>query len=163
MSGRGPARRRPALGLLLAAVFAAAVAASALPALAPAVATIFAAFDHAPESGPQALARMSGGEYAAAIEAIARRLPPDATYGLIDAVHLREGGGYWVRHDLAPRRAVYLGSLAEVAERPEGARELLARGLPLIVAHGSPGAPELWGADDLERWLAAPRAEPGAR
>lgn len=159
MTGSAPLRRRSVLGLLLAAAFVAAIAASTLPAIAPAVATLFVAFDHAAESGPQALARMSGEEYAAAIAEIARRLPPDATYALADAVHLREGGGYWVRHDLAPRRPVYLGSLAEVAAQPDRARELLATGLPLVVAHGSPGPPELWGSAELERWLASPLAE----
>lgn len=50
-------------------------------------------------------------EYLAAIDAIARQVPPQAEYGLLD-VQLRESGGaYWVAYDLAPRRPVFLGRL----------------------------------------------------
>ncbi len=149
-----PARWRAGAGLLLATLFAAALGTSAIPQLAPAVTRILLAFDHGSENARQALARMSGAEYADAIGAITRQLPPDAPYGLIDAVDVREGGGYWVRHDLAPRRPVYLGSLTAVAADPERARAIVARGEYLVVAHGSPVPPELWAAADLERWLA---------
>src|SRR5689334_4918598 len=52
-----------------------------------------------------------GPEYVRAIEEIRRTIPRDGAYILISAVSEAEGAMYWVKFDLAPRRAVYLGEI----------------------------------------------------
>ena len=55
--------------------------------------------------------RAYGSEYIRAIEEIRRTIPEDGAYILISGVSEAEGAPYWVKYDLAPRRAVYLGEL----------------------------------------------------
>ncbi|MEA2562671.1 MAG: hypothetical protein QOH06_4175 [Acidobacteriota bacterium] len=55
--------------------------------------------------------RAYGPDYIQAIEKIRRTIPRDGAYILISGVSEAEGAPYWVKYDLAPRRAVYLGEL----------------------------------------------------
>jgi hypothetical protein len=54
--------------------------------------------------------------YAFAIERIRRTIPRDGEYLLVNGGTVREGGPLWVRFELAPRRARFLGRMAELPE-----------------------------------------------
>lgn len=67
--------------------------------------------------------RMKGAAYFDAIEAIRRLLPRQAAYGLV-AGGREMGEDNWVRYDLAPRRAVYLGELRSLPGPSRMARRI---------------------------------------
>jgi len=52
-----------------------------------------------------------GPVYTHEIEKIRRTIPRDGAYILINGDPGEQGGPFWVKFDLAPRRAVYLGEL----------------------------------------------------
>jgi hypothetical protein len=56
-------------------------------------------------------ARCYGPVYTHEIETIRRTIPRDGAYLLINGDPGEHGGPFWVKFDLAPRRAVYLGDL----------------------------------------------------
>jgi len=58
--------------------------------------------------------RAYGPEYTRAIAEIRRTIPEDGAYILISGSPEAEGAPYWVKYDLAPRRAVYLGELGSL-------------------------------------------------
>lgn len=145
-----------AVGSFVVGLLVAAVAASAVSALAPAIGRWVESVRHADESPHETLVRQRGEAYATALRLARQRIPASAVYGLIDAVDLHEGGGYWVRHDLAPRRPIYLGTVADVLERPGSARLLVQQGSLLVVAHAAPEPLEVWGGADLEHALSRP-------
>ncbi len=63
------------------------------------------------ESTAAACARLFGTPYCQAIDQLRRALPVDRPYLLVAGDSPGTGAIYWVRYDLAPRRAVYLGQL----------------------------------------------------
>ena len=63
------------------------------------------------ESPAEERSHAYGSAYVRAIEEIRRTIPEDGAYILISGGPEAEGGPYWVKYDLAPRRAVYLGEL----------------------------------------------------
>jgi hypothetical protein len=77
------------------------------------------------EDSAGALRRVQGDAFMDAIERIRWVLPLDGEYLLVNGAAEWQGGPYWVRFYLAPRRARYLGLLAELA-----ARDRLAESLP---------------------------------
>ena len=79
--------------------------------------------------------RMTGEAYSDGIVRLRRILPRDVSYGLVTTGPEVEGVGNWVRFDLAPRRAVFLGTLRSL---PGPAR--MARG-----ARGGQGGRGWWG------------------
>jgi hypothetical protein len=88
--------------------------------------------------------RNFGPGYAEAIERIRRKIPPDGAYLLINThKDFEEGGPLWVKFDLAPRRAVYLGKLDQL-----GSADRLRRRTPraarwVVLAHGPYDPPVL--------------------
>ncbi len=64
-----------------------------------------------------ARARIYGPAYVQAIEQIRGAIDPDEPYLLVEAGGPGSGGVYWVRYDLAPRRAILLGRLDEITPR----------------------------------------------
>lgn len=156
--GAAPAPGWSGLGIVVISLFATAFGFSVVRVLTPSVTNWIESFLHASESPSQALERVRGKEYAAAIGTISLRIPSRDRYGLADAVDLRDGGAFWVRYDLAPRRPLYLGSLEEVRRRPDLARELVAEGLWIVVAQPDSEPPELWTSADLESWLTGANA-----
>jgi len=76
--------------------------------------------------------RVLGEPCAAAIERIRRAVPRDGEYLLVDGAPPWEGGTYWVRFELAPRRARFLGPWSELASRrrrpPDGSLVVIAFG-----------------------------------
>ncbi len=82
-----------------------------------------AAFERAGKDRRTVESRMKGEAYFEAIEAIRRLLPRQAAYGLI-AGGRETGEDHWVRYDLAPRRAVYLGKLRSLPGPARMARRI---------------------------------------
>ena len=88
--------------------------------------------------------RNFGPGYAEAIEQIRRTIPPDGAYLLINTHRdFEEGGPLWVKFDLAPRRAIYLGKLDKL-----GSAERLRKRIPraarwVVLAHGPYDPPVL--------------------
>jgi hypothetical protein len=60
--------------------------------------------------------RVMGDGWVETIAALRRAIPRDGEYFLVDGGGLRSGGAYFVRYDLAPRRARYLGPLADLRD-----------------------------------------------
>jgi hypothetical protein len=95
-----------------------------------------------------------GISYVRAIERLRRAIPRDGEYLLVRGKTEGEGGGsYWVRFELAPRRARFLGGWSEL---PDG--ETLRRRLPpgprwVIIAFSEPRAPVLMEREDFLRAL----------
>jgi len=80
-------------------------------------------------------------EYAEGIEAIRRAIPRDGAYILVNGTPEDLGGPLWVKYDLAPRRAVFLGDLGSL-----GSIDRLRRRMPraarwVVIAYGSYGRP----------------------
>jgi hypothetical protein len=69
------------------------------------------------EGSAGAWRRVHGEDYVAAIERIRRTIPRDGEYLIVNGAAEWQGGPYWVRFDLAPRRARYLGLLSEMTGR----------------------------------------------
>jgi hypothetical protein len=126
----------------------------ALPgALRRAAAWTWAAVERAGEEPGAVERRMTGEAYFDGVARLRRILPRDAPYGLVTAGPEVEGVGNWVRFDLAPRRAVFLGSLRSL---PGPAR--MARRIPpdlgYVVVAGRPGeAPLVFEREGFLRWL----------
>ena len=70
------------------------------------------------EDAAGARRRVQGAAYMDAIEQIRRTIPRDGEYLLVDAGEERQGSPYWVRFDLAPRRARFLGRLRDLPGLP---------------------------------------------
>ena len=140
---RSTARRAiPAAGLLAIAAFLA----WRVPVGLLASVARFVEAGRAVHDGPgEALARQRGPEYAAAVAGIRERLPVDATYVLVS---VPGGADMIVRFDLAPRRAVFGGSLRELgaALASGGGRDLPAW---TVLADLEPPGPRLVATRDL--------------
>jgi hypothetical protein len=114
------------------------------------------ALDAVPHLGEDPLAarrRVFGAAWVDAIEEIRRRVPEDAAYALIDAQPVEQGALYWVRFDLAPRRALFLGRQRNLP----GLRRLQSR-IPagvrwVVVTTGSEAPPRLLTRQELLREL----------
>lgn len=61
------------------------------------------------ETPEAARLRVLGPKAAEAYARLRREIPEDGSYLLIDGARLRDGAPYWVRFQLAPRRALFLG------------------------------------------------------
>jgi len=59
--------------------------------------------------------RTLGAAAADALDSIRRTIPPGGDYLLLDGGEEWQGSTYWVRFELAPRRARYVGRLSEMS------------------------------------------------
>jgi hypothetical protein len=126
-------------------------------AVAGAAARLREAAHHRGEDPAAARGRVFGAAYVAAIEEIRRAVPPDGVYLLVDAQESEEGGLFWVRFDLAPRRALLLGHRDELTS-PVELRRRRQRGAQLaVIVHSGGQPPELLHRSALWRRLAAGR------
>lgn len=96
------------------------------------------------ESLAEARRRVFGESYTNAIDEIRRTLPADEGYLLVEGGSGMLGGTYWVRYDLAPRRAVYLGRLSELTSAMQVRRRLTANLRHVVVAFASGKPPRLY-------------------
>lgn len=104
---------------------------------------------------PEAMRRrVLGPRWVDSVDRIRRAVPENGTYLLVNGGLEWEGGPYWVRFDLAPRRAIYLGQLAEL---PDGdtVRRSLPRNAPdlVVIAFREPFPPILRKREDFLREL----------
>ena len=97
------------------------------------------------ESGAtvEARSRIFGIPYTRAVDAIRKQIPGDAPFALVEAGDEGLGGTLWLRYDLAPRKAIDLGSLETLAAQPEEIRRLPAEVRWIVVSHGDRAAAEL--------------------
>jgi hypothetical protein len=92
---------------------------------------------HRKETPFQRRERTYGSGYAKAIEQIRRTIPPDGAYLLINGhPDFEEGGPLWVKFDLAPRRAVYLGKLHDLGNADRLRRRTPRAARWVVIAHG---------------------------
>lgn len=95
---------------------------------------IYWAFAYAGETPLEERSRAWDPHYAQAIEEIRRTIPRHGVYALVDADRTEEGSVLWVRFDLAPRRAVYLGFLHELRNAKTVRTRLIREARWVIVA-----------------------------
>ena len=115
--------------------------ASSLPSNLARAASRLSAASSALDEDPELVRRRRyGAEYVEAIDRIRRALPRDAAYFLVDGEAEIEGGALWVRLDLAPRKAFFLGRQRELASAPERLHRLPPRPKLVVVAF-RPGTP----------------------
>jgi len=105
------------------------------------------------EDSAGAWRRIQGDAYVDAIERIRRTLPRDGEYLLVNGAAEWQGGPYWVRFDLAPRRARYLGPLRELAVRGRPAASLPAGPRWVVIAFPDREPPLLVERQDFLRRL----------
>ena len=128
-SGRGEARRSATFAL---ALFGLLLAVSLAWSTGRSARRIYWAFAYEGETPLEERSRHFGPEYVQAIEEIRRTIPPHGVYALVDADATEEGSVLWVRFDLAPRRATYLGFLHDL-QAPRTVRQRLIREARWIV------------------------------
>ena len=82
------------------------------------------------ENARGAHVRRLGAAAADALDSIRRAIPPGGDYLLLDGGEEWQGATYWVRFELAPRRARYVGRLNEMSGQtgpPTELRQTLSR------------------------------------
>lgn len=87
--------------------------------------------------------RTYGPDYARAIEEIRRTIPRDGAYLLVNGDPREEGGPLWVKFDLAPRRAVFLGKLNELDDIERVRKRIPRAARWVVIAYGPYRRPEL--------------------
>ena len=115
---------------------------------------IWRAAIHAGETPLEERSRLFNPEYAEAIEEIRRTIPPHGVYALVDADPAEEGSVFWVRFDLAPRRAAYLGFLPDLRS-PRVVRERLIREARWVIVASVRRPPVLYERRDFLQRLRA--------
>ena len=73
----------------------------------------------AAETPEAARRRVLGPEVAAAYDRLRSAIPSDGAYLLVDGGTLGQGSPYWVRYQLAPRKAVLAGDLGHLPSAEE--------------------------------------------
>ena len=113
---------------------------------------IYRAFTHAGETPVEERSRIFDPHYVQTIEEIRRRIPLHGVYALVDADPVEQGSAFWVRFDLAPRRAVYLGFLHEL-ESPRTVRARMIREARWVIVTSLHRLPVLYERHDFLRGL----------
>ena len=107
------------------------------------------------ESSAAALRRIEGSAYVEAVARIGRAIPEDGAYFLVDAGPEGRGAPFWVRFDLAPRKALFLGRLDERTGRAAlAARLAAAPDLAVVVAPRDREPPSLFDRESFLREVA---------
>jgi hypothetical protein len=95
------------------------------------------------ESRAAARLRVHGEAYTRGIDEIRRQLPLDQAYLLVEAGEQPHGGAYWVRYDLAPRRAIFLGREDELTDPSRVRKRLTANLRQVVISYGPKLPPRL--------------------
>jgi hypothetical protein len=140
------------LRALVLALFAASLLAALVPAAKQSWVRIALAASHLGEDSRQARRRTLGAPWVAAEEKIARAIPADGDYLMVDGGGERQGATLFLRYQLAPRRARFASRLSEVIDPKRWVSSLPAGPRWVVVAYrGRP--PVLVDRADLPRWL----------
>ena len=94
-----------------------------------------------------------GASYVEAIERIRRIIPRGGEYLLVRGGTEWEGGAFWVRYELAPRRARFLGVWGELAAERSQRRKLPPGPRWVVVAFSEPRPPVLMRREEFLRAL----------
>jgi hypothetical protein len=113
------------------------------------------------ESAFQERSRTFGPAYTDAIEALRRTIPRDGAYLLFNGDAQEEGGPIWVRFDLAPRRAIFLGRLRDAGSAPRIKRRAPRNARWVVIAYGPYRPPVLLERHEFLQRL--PAREPAPR
>lgn len=105
------------------------------------------------ESAREKRVRAFGPGYVDAIETIRRTLPRDAAYVLINGDPEDEGGPLWVKFDLAPRRAVFLGRLRDDEDGSRLRKRMPRAARWVVIAYGEDRPPLLLERHEFVRRL----------
>ncbi|HYN23355.1 MAG TPA: hypothetical protein VE078_20535 [Thermoanaerobaculia bacterium] len=105
------------------------------------------------ESPREERSRSFGPDYVSAIETIRRTVPRDGAYVLINGDPKDDGGPLWVKFDLAPRRAVYLGRLREGDDGSRLRKRMPRAARWVVIAYGGYRPPLLLERHELVRRL----------
>lgn len=84
----------------------------------------------------QERARCYSSAYTEEIENIRRTIPRDGAYILINGDAEEQGGPLWVKFDLAPRRAVYLGQLDKLQSAERLKKRIPRAARWVVIAYG---------------------------
>jgi hypothetical protein len=142
--------RRPTAAAVVVAFCAAGLTASLGWTVAKSARRIQKAVLYAGESAVAERSREFGPEYTQRIEEIRRVIPRDGVYALVDGDPAELGGQLWVRFDLAPRRAVFLGQRGHLP-LPGEIRRRLPPGVRWVVVGYAESPPQI---TELPRFLA---------
>ena len=134
MSPRPPMRLRRRSATFALALFGLLLAVSLFWETGRSVRRIWWAFAYAGETPLEERTRMFDPRYVQAIEEIRRKIPRHGVYALVDADPVEEGSVLWVRFDLAPRRATYLGFLHDLRDSRTVRQRLIREARWVIVA-----------------------------
>ncbi len=135
---------RPWLPLLALAAFAVHLAVSVPVTLARSARAARRMVDTRGETPSESRARTFGPGYVKAIEEIRRAIPLDGAYLLINGhPGEEEGGPLWVKFDLAPRRAVYLGNLRDLGNVDRLRRRMPRAARWVVIVYGDYATPTL--------------------
>jgi hypothetical protein len=108
------------------------------------------------ENARRARVRLLGAATVAALDSIRRAIPEDGEYLLVDGGEAPQAEAYWVRFELAPRRAVFLGRLSEMERAPRLSWKLPLAARWVVVAY--PGLlPRLLSGQEFLELLEAKR------
>jgi hypothetical protein len=107
------------------------------------------------EDARSARVRVLGASQAAALDAIRQIIPPDGEYLLVEGGEGWEGATYWVRFDLAPRRARFAGRLKDIMAGPSQRALSLPAGPRWVVVAFPRDPAVLLDRDDFLRRLEA--------
>jgi hypothetical protein len=105
------------------------------------------------ESPREERSRSFSPAYAEAIEKIRTTIPRDGAYVLVNGDPLDDGGPLWVKFDLAPRRAVYLGRLREGDDGSRLRNRVPRAARWVVIAYGGYRPPLLLERHELVRRL----------
>jgi hypothetical protein len=144
---------RSSIATVVLALFAAGLTVSLGWSAAKSARRIEKAFLYAGESTLQERSREFGAPYARRVEEIRRAIPRDGAYALVDGDNTELGGALWVRFDLEPRRAVFLGLRKDLPAAGE-LRRRIPPGVRWVVVGYAEAPPQLM---DVPRLLAERR------
>jgi hypothetical protein len=136
-------------GRVALAALALGIAAGAAYPFALSVARISSAVRHAGDTPLEGRRRIFGAAYTEGVEAVRRALPRDSAYALLEAGAPLEGGGLCLRYDLSPRRAIDLGRLEALPDRPRLESALPREVRWAVVSRGRWTAPLLLSREEL--------------
>jgi hypothetical protein len=108
------------------------------------------------EDARGARVRLLGAATVAALDSIRQAIPADGEYLLVDGGDELQAEAYWVRFELAPRRAVFLGRLSEMERAPRLSWKLPLAARWVVVAYPG-GTPRLLSGQEFLELLEARR------
>lgn len=107
------------------------------------------------ETALDARRRCLGADFVDAIESIRRALRPGEPYLIVEGAQPYDSGTYWVRYELAPHRAVFVGWRRDL-HRPALLRKLRDEDMRWVVIASFRDAPALYDRRALLREMSRP-------